>query len=63
MPESDSNRQFGKTKELKEKLEKGRDALLAGVKRLRIVSDKFRNKSDQFNDQINDQIMNIACGP
>jgi len=31
---------------------------LAGVKRLRIVSDKFRNKSDQFNDQI----MNIACG-
>lgn len=63
MPESDPNRQFGKTKELKEKLEKGRDALLAGVKRLRIVSDKFRNKSDQFNDQINDQIMNIACGP
>lgn len=31
---------------------------LAGVKRLKIVSDKFRNKSDQFNDQA----MNIACG-
>lgn len=31
---------------------------IGGVKRLRIVADKFRNKTEEFNDQV----MNIACG-
>ena len=31
---------------------------LGGVKRLRIVVDKFRNKKDEFNDNV----MYLACG-
>ena len=31
---------------------------IAGVKRLRIVTDKFRNKTDKFNDKV----MHLACG-
>ena len=31
---------------------------IGGIKRLRIVTDKFRNKNDEFNDKV----MNLACG-
>jgi len=31
---------------------------IGGVKRLRIVADKFRNKTEKFNDQV----MHISCG-
>jgi len=31
---------------------------IAGIKRLRIVTDKFRNKTNKFNDKV----MFLACG-
>jgi len=31
---------------------------MSGIKRLRIVADKFRNKTDEFNDKV----MYLACG-
>jgi len=38
--------------------EKAQNKTIAGIKRLRITTDKFRNKTDSFNDKA----MLISCG-